>query len=565
MLGLLPSALNAALIEAVTLLTARPEQHAPVSLDVLLRGEWTSPYRATEVALDLKLTSPGGHKITWPGYHVEGAARDVSTWRVRCALPEPGLYQGEVVLSENGRPAASQPIALKVAASGRRGFLRTAGTWVLRYDNGEPFRGVGQNICWEYRDNDDSRYFRELHQSPRYHYEYMLGKLAASGGNFFRTWMCAWNLPLEWRGTVNTDRYVLSPDGPYNESAARRMDELVALCDSLGLHMMLTLDTAGSFMGGDWELNAYNTRHGGPARNAEEFFSSPSSKERYRDRLRYLVARWGHSPSVAVWEFFNEVDNLMHGVEPRIQDARVVAWHAEMSAFLKEIDPLQRPVTTSISHRDVTGLDDVPTMDINQRHVYGRTTAIPGIIAEHTAAAGKPYVIGEYAYEWDWSKDFNRFSEEMDRDFKRGAWLGLFSPTPILPLSWWWEFFDSRDRTRDLAPVREVMDLMLEGGATDFSALSSKVEGKDIRVLALSAAGRVFLYTWNEGPAKAKARITIEHKTGKGSQWEVLDPDQARWSKLTAAAGPDSLEIELPAHGHLVVVSDRVAHATEKP
>lgn len=53
---------------------------------------------------------------------------------------------------------------------------------------GEPFRGLGENSGWEWRIKDDSRLFSELHQSPRYNYGYLLGRLSAAGGNFFRAW-----------------------------------------------------------------------------------------------------------------------------------------------------------------------------------------------------------------------------------------------------------------------------------------------------------------------------------------------------------------------------------------
>jgi hypothetical protein len=551
----LPSFAAPAAIESVTCLVARPEQHALVSYDVLLRGEWTRPERSVEVALDLVLQSPSGKRIAWPAYHVSGASGELSVWRLRCALPEAGDYAGELVLTQRGVRQSAKPLRVSVAASSRRGFLRPAGEWLLRYDNGQPFRGLGQNICWEARSNDDSRHFRELHQSPRYHYEYMLGRLAAEGGNFFRTWMCSWNLPFEWRGIVNTDRYVIDAN-PYNASACRRMDELVALCDSLGIHMMLTLDSGGSFMGDDWERNAYNVRNGGPARDAQAFFTSEEAKAMYRDRLRALVARWGYSPSIAVWEFFNEVDNLMYGVQPRIPDSAVVAWHAEMAAFLKQLDPVSRLVSTSISHRDVEGLDHIPSIDFNQRHIYKRTTSIPSVLREQVRAGGKPYVIGEYGFEWDWSKDFNAFADDMDRDYRRGLWLGLFSPTPILPMTWWWEYFDSRGRTRDLAPVRQVLDLMLQEGGGAFEPRVLPAPAADTQGLAVACGKSLFVYVWNDSREPRAATLRLPVPASGADSLCILDPDTGAWSAGAAAtlSGDGTVSLPLSALGHKVLI-----------
>ena len=76
----------------------------------------------------------------------------------------------------------------------------------------------------------------------------MLKKLAANGGNFFRTWMIYWNLPVDWKTVNNNSRYQ-NTTSPYNESGMKRMDQLVQLCDSLGIHMMLALESHAGLHG----------------------------------------------------------------------------------------------------------------------------------------------------------------------------------------------------------------------------------------------------------------------------------------------------------------------------
>ena len=81
------------------------------------------------------------------------------------------------------------------------------------------------------------------------------------------------------------------------------------------------------------------------------------------------------------------------------------------------------------------GMNAIPDMDVNQKHIYNASSVIPSTILSYEEQFGKPYVIGEFSREWDWSKNFNDFADEMDADFKRGLWYGLFSPTPITPMS----------------------------------------------------------------------------------------------------------------------------------
>src|SRR5690606_22668543 len=118
--------------------------------------------------------------------------------------------------------------------------LKTKDKWSLQFDNGESFRGIGENLCWESRANDDSKFFKELHEQTKYNYEYMLPALAKNGGNFYRTWIVSWNLPLDWKKGFNNTRYTNSTEY-FNPSAIEKMDRMFDLSDSLGLYVMLTL------------------------------------------------------------------------------------------------------------------------------------------------------------------------------------------------------------------------------------------------------------------------------------------------------------------------------------
>lgn len=557
LVALAPSPVRAQ-IASVTQLTLRPVQLERVDFVVLLTAEWTDPHRSAEVALDLELTAPSGRALTLPGFHERGASGAPSVWRARFAPQESGTYRGRFVLANRGTRRTSDELEFAAAPSTRSGFLRPGGPWLLRFENGEPFRGIGENVGWESRARDDSRHFRALHEHPRFNYEYLLGRLANHGGNFVRTWMCAWNLPLEWPQVVDTDRYENAPGQRFNPTAAARLDQLVDLAESTGIYLMLVLDPHGSLLGGNWEINPYNARNGGPAATPADFFTAPAARARYRDRLRYLVARWGYSPHLGVWEFFNEVDNAMYEQKPaRIPDAVVTAWHTEMSAYLRQLDPYGRPITTSISHRDVAGLNAVPAIDLNQKHIYRNTAAIPETIRRQVHADGKPYVIGEFGYEWDWSRNFDDFADRMDRDYKHGLWLGLFSPTPVLPMTWWWEYFDARNLTPYFAGVRAVSDRMLAAGRGDFAEVP--VTAGALVALAVACGPETFVYVHNPADTAAHASLHLRWAAGPLPAIESYDPERRVWSPgppaTTAAGGIAIHDLALgPGESRVLVV-----------
>lgn len=547
-------------IQKTELLQTKVNQYQKAEWKVVLNAKWINPYAFSEIALDMILTSPSGKQLALPCYYESGKSGDESVWKARFTAREAGVYSYHFELKENGKIGSSTPEAeFSVNASKGKGFLNPNDFWTLQYDNGELFRGIGENICWESRDEDDSKYFKALHEDKRFNYEYMLKKLAANGGNFFRTWMIYWNLPVDWKTVVNNSRYQ-NTTSPYNESGMKRMDQLVELCDSLGIHMMLALESHVGFMGDGWKMSSYNVANGGPAKTPLEFFTLPEARLQYKNKLRLLVARYGYCPSIGVWEFFNEIDNAMYNVKPEDQlpPSAVTAWHDEMSTFLKTIDPFNHMVTTSVSHRDIDGMNDLKNIDINQKHIYKNTAGIPGTIREYTKKHNKPYIIGEAGYEWDWSKNFNDFGDEMDGDFKRALWYGLFSPTPVLPMSWWWEFFENRGMMSYFKQVSEINRSMLEAGKGKFESFDVKAVQNGIESYGISCGKRNFIYLYNPAVTIENIRFNSTVAPGMKSKMSLFDCETGRYSDLIFKVLPDKGieidQIKLQPKGNVILV-----------
>ena len=507
-------------IQKTELLKTKVNQYQKADWNVVLKASWSNPYAFSEIALDMILTSPSGKQLALPCYYESGKSGDESVWKARFTARETGVYSYQFELKENGKIVSSTPKAeFWVNPSKGKGFLNPNDFWTLQYDNGELFRGIGENICWESRDEDDSKYFKALHEDKRFNYDYMLKKLAANGGNFFRTWMIYWNLPVDWKTVINNSRYQ-NTTSPYNESGMKRMDQLVELCDSLGIHMMLALESHVGFLGDGWKMSSYNVANGGPAKTPYEFFTLSEAKLHYKNKLRLMVARYGYSPSIGAWEFFNEIDNAMYNVKPEDQlpPSIITIWHDEMSTFLKSTDPYKHIVTTSVSHRDIEGMNDLKNIDFNQRHIYKNAAAIPETIREYTKKHNKPYVIGESGYEWDWSKNFNDFAADMDGDFKRALWYGLFSPTPILPMSWWWEFFENRGMMSYFKKVSEINRCMFEAGKGKFVSFDVKAVQDGVQAYGVLCGNKNFIYLYNSTAMDESIRLKgIEMNKKKGN------------------------------------------------
>lgn len=491
---------------------AKPKRYERTDFEIRLTARYDNAYLQEQVALDMLITTPSGDERLLPCYWVEGASGAESRWEARFTPQQAGRYTCRFRLTEQGRETSlSKPVRLDVQAEAvSRGILHLRDYWTLAYDDGTPFRGIAENICWESRANDDSRFFKALHeQHDKYNYDYMLPLFARNGGNFVRVWMCGFNFPIDQQDHFNNLRYEPS-EAYYNPSAIARLDHFVDLCERLDIHAMLCMGQ-------------------GAVRADREFFTGEEQARRYMNRLRYIVARWGYSPAIGMWEFFNEIDNIQYrDANNPIPDADIVAWHARMSKYLKSIDPYEHPVTTSISHRDLEGLNAVPDIDINQKHIYRNTGIIPAEILRYENRFGKPYVIGEFGYEWDWSKNFDEFGEEMDRDFRRGLWYGIFSPTPLTPMSWWWEYFENRGMMTYFKGVRQISDRMLADGKGSFEQLTAVCQPAE--AMCVRCGDAVYVYVYNNSAEELKsADLTVNLGCSGAYTVEAFDPGNCTW------------------------------------
>ena len=523
--ALLIAAGMSAQITSVTPSATKVKQYDAVFFEVALTGEWDNPYLQEEAALDMVLTAPSGKELVLPCFYKEGESGAESTWEARFTPQEKGKYTYFFRYTQDGQVASeSAPATFKSRRSKLQGILHVRDNWTLVYDNGQPFRGVGINLCWESRTQDDSKFFSDLHeQHDRFNFDAMLPDFAKNGGNFTRMWICDWNFPIDRQTGFNNHRYEETTEY-MNRSAVERLDHVVNLSDDLGIKIMLCM--------GQGNVVA-----------DQAFFTCPDAKVRYRNYLRYIVARWGYSPAIAMWEFFNEIDNVQHNAPDGVIPAEyIVAWHDEMSTYLAGLDPFQHIRTTSISHRDLEGLNDLANLDINQKHIYNATHVVPETIDAYIAKHNKPYIVGEVGYEWDWSKNFDDFADGMNMDFRRAFWYGLFSQTALTPMTWWWEWFDEHKMIPYMQNARLVSDMMLKAGKGDFQKFQTVKNGK-AEAYAVRCGKKTFVYVYN-GNEEVLDEISVEiGKTGK-VKVSVLDPENVKFVKSSPMKSDGTLKFE---------------------
>ena len=444
---------QAPLIDSVVLAAGQVARYGKFECTVYLNAAVLNPYDYDEISVQGAFTGPNGQSVVVDGFFMEDFSLNTANgtlaplgaghFKLRFCPAEEGAWSVVAKVTTAAGTAAAPAQAFTCTASPAKGFIRRSPGNYFRFDNGEQYVPVGQNVAWQ--NNNIYLDFKNW-----------LGDMAANGANFYRLWMAHWGLGIEWKN--NTSGF--SGLKKYKQSAAFYLDWLLDYSAENGLYMMLTINHHGQYstsVNPNWSENPYNAALGGPLSKPQDFFTNATARALHKNRLRYIVARWGYSTQVQCWELFNEVD-LTDGFF--LNAANVVNWHGEMAAYLKSIDPYQHLVSTSGSRP--AAFDDIwelGTMDFTQEHIYRGVANIEVPIAETARALlnnfNKPALIGEFGLSGSGTQ--TAADDPTGIHLHNGMWAGLFSGAAGTAMTWWWDnYVEPKNLYHHFAPLAAV-------------------------------------------------------------------------------------------------------------
>ncbi len=399
------------------------------------------------------VASPDGSERALPAFF---DGDDV--WRVRVAARRPGSYRllrvGERTDPDRGGAGGPAEGALVVTPLGPDQVKHTADLAppVVRVDprnpralvrGAEPYLPFGLNLAW----GDDAFYARTLPEAGRV------------GVNWTRIWMAPWaGLDLSWLppGSGPSPR-----PGALDLDVARRWDRILDRAGQSGIGVQVVIFSHGQLsteVNPVWADHPWNGDRGGFLTTPSDFFSSSEARRHTRTKLRYLAARYGHSPAVLAWELFNEVNFTDAWKRHGLVDG-IAAWHDEMAAWLRRHDPEHHLVTTSLSEAPVGPL--WRSMDYYQPHVYpvnglAHVRRFPLI----ALPADKPLFYGEIG------DDHQAYDAPGDKASDAGVvpvlWCGLMADHALPAQTWYWQRLVGLPRWPEFAAVaRFVRDQRL--------------------------------------------------------------------------------------------------------
>lgn len=380
-----------------------------VELTLDLKSEYSNPYDARDVAVDGMFTGPDGLQMRVPGFW-DGEGK----WKIRFTPSRVGDWTYSISVTDLNGESAPKTGGFSVTPSDLHGWIIPGNSFdpaysphYLVYHDGTPFYGVGYcealNILIDgFNSEDGVRLFDNM---------------KAVGANYVVWWPMYSNSIF---GSAHDD---------YSVPNMKVIDAVVKDAEKEGILLVFTIwdhpnlrDETHAWGEGNWKRNGFSKLG-----DIDSFFVSDEARAWQENLYRYIIARWGYSTSIGMWQTVSEINgtNAYEQTDP---------WHAWVNDYFVRNDPYRHPTSASGS-----GEVDWPTghsvMDMPQMHVY----EFPGndvigaaeVIADWTqrmlASADRPNWVGEFGVTG------NTHYPEL---FHHSIWAALGSGASMTPAEW---------------------------------------------------------------------------------------------------------------------------------
>ena len=324
--------------------------------------------------------------------------------------------------------------------------------------NGKPFRFVGANVALMYRAEDRERMPETLRQA------------ADTGIRVIRVWAFGEGGPNDVRPMADfadwprDNPFRFTPD-QWNEDAFVHLDKVIAEAAKNKILVQLCLtnwwrDTGGVTQYLRWaginDAADDSKPFGINNEKAILFYTNPETRRLYKEHVQKLATRkntvtgvfYRDDPNIFGWELMNEAQVITGRWDERR------AWIAEMSGYLKSLDPNHMIAPGEWGYRSASERREwladhsLPNIDYCDVHLYPRDdhdsfitspADLKPFVENRVAASlsiGKPLVLGEFGMgpegyknfsELDWYKAF--FDANL-RAGTAGAMFWILTPDP---------------------------------------------------------------------------------------------------------------------------------------
>ncbi|MEN3013104.1 MAG: DUF5060 domain-containing protein [Endomicrobiia bacterium] len=389
-----------------TINTVLPEKnrvgkYEKFELVVEISATYTNPYDPHQVDLSCVFFSPSNKEWRIFGFY------DGTKWKIRFTPNETGVWSYRVFLKDQTGQTESNLLSFECMESDSHGWIKVApNKRYLMYDDNTPFYGVGFCRAW----NSLSVPFETLKEF---------------GVNMILIWVGP-----PWVGMIeNTSKGI----GIYDQQICYTIENYIQQAEKNNIHIILCLWPHDALRipgqpwpSGNWAKNAYSL-----ITTPEGFYSDTSTVWDYQQKLyRYIIARWGYSTSLAIWNIIVEINGTTgYSINPSAAEE----WCKRVHNFFKQNDPYKKPTCGSKSG-DQFWNNGYNIFDIAEIHTYkdkNNASEVADTIITYTrqmwAGFLKPNFVGEFGTDDQNLQPFH---------LHNAIWAGLSAGAAITPLDW---------------------------------------------------------------------------------------------------------------------------------
>ncbi|MFQ6618290.1 MAG: DUF5060 domain-containing protein, partial [Fidelibacterota bacterium] len=477
------------IIGSITPNSTTISEYGKFEIDVnLIIAHYSNPFDPADMDMRAKFISPDNRvKWVWGFY-------DGTDWRVRFSPDMVGEWKYYVKVDDGTGVDSSSVKTFTAIESRYHGPLRVSSRdpHYLVYDDGTPFYGLGQCRPWFIFNVPD-----------------IFQKMEDHGMNFLVYW-----LP-DWDNMLVTDK---TGYDRYDMYRAENIDRVVEESENHNIYIMFTIWNHDELRGEGhpWGIRPYYDMYN-PFRflvSPADLFFTDSTAWVYQTYLyRYIIARWGYSRAIGMWQTITEIDgtNAFDNTD---------YWHTKINNYFKENDPFGHPTTASKSG-DKFWHEGFLVMDITQMHSYSMVNNPvnnANLLAYYNSQLwkyyDKPNVIGEFG------TNVKRF--ELDH-LHYAIWVSLVTGAAITPLDWndggdWGDFTD------DMYDQMKSLSDFIQGIAFDTLGLDlSKISVPDgFRAWAINGSDFGIFWIQDKTPGDTVSAVQVDISNLTQGKWEVM-------------------------------------------
>jgi hypothetical protein len=279
----------------------------------------------------------------------------------------------------------------------------------------------------------------------------LMPHMAARGGNFARLMMTPTQFGIEW---------IEDGTGVYDKRQDRAFDLDAVFEAAEQNNMYLQISCVGDEFDSAtlWQRNPYRNVNGGFIDHVDQFFTDSQCIYWYKNKLCYMMARWGYSAHWLGMEFIQEIDHIGDSTWHSLgwdfwgNHANMRNWYREMIQYGKK---LNKHVLYTVSFATGDGgptdirysdpLDSIPELDFISSHDYDARYNI-GYFRNYAANKNmslfpqKPALFEEYGTTWGAygiaANSYKGVSTFGVPDWHLGLWAMCFAGSAGPPLYW---------------------------------------------------------------------------------------------------------------------------------